>query len=64
MPDPEDPNDLEGWTKNKDGRWHHPYTKEFKGIPNKPNVQNTKLQKALKDIYRKKMNSLEVLQVC
>ena len=40
------------WVKNKDGHWHHPYAKDFKGVANRPNVNNPELQEAMLQIFR------------
>ncbi len=53
MPDPDDWDpEKHGWSKNQDGKWHHADSKKIKGIHNKPNVTNSRLQKLMDEMYR------------
>jgi hypothetical protein len=50
-----DPDDKDnGWSENKDGKWHHPNAKDIKGVHNRPNVRNSKLKEAMDELYRTK----------
>jgi filamentous hemagglutinin len=42
----------QGWTKNKDGNWHHENANDIEGVHNRPNVGNSRLSKQLDEIYR------------
>jgi hypothetical protein len=40
------------WTKNKDGKWHHENANDIEGVHNRPNAQDSELQRIYKELWR------------
>jgi hypothetical protein len=47
-----DKNKKKDWSKNTDGRWHHPNIDQFEGIANKPNSLDPKLDNIYNQLWR------------